>query len=80
MKVTPDVLLLPSRLMQMAREVSGSLVVNPGPLAKGNSGGTFAELHIKPIEEDSLRGMLIEGKHAVTHSVASRSFVQIVRI
>ncbi len=54
MGVSPDVLILPSKLAHMAKDTLGTLVVNPGQLAKGNSGGTFAELSIHPMNASFL--------------------------
>ncbi|CAN0321338.1 unnamed protein product, partial [Hapterophycus canaliculatus] len=54
MPSTPDVLLVPSRLAQFAREVQGCLCVNPGQLAKGTGGGTYAELAVHPMPREVL--------------------------
>ncbi len=54
MEVTPDVLILPSKLKQFAKEIQGSMVINPGHLTRGNKGGTFAEMHIHPMSRDIL--------------------------
>ena len=75
MNVSPDILITPSRLAPMAKEVLGTLVINPGPLAKGTRGGTYASLSVNPLksavdEEDSDRA----------HDVAARTNVAIVRI
>ena len=34
-KYSPDVLIIPSKLAPLAKDVSGTLVVNPGTVAKG---------------------------------------------
>ncbi|CAM9929011.1 unnamed protein product, partial [Discosporangium mesarthrocarpum] len=52
--VTPDVLLLPSRLAQFAKEVQGCLCVNPGQVARGTGGGTYAEMAIHPMPKEAL--------------------------
>jgi DNA polymerase alpha subunit B len=80
MHTSPDVLILPSKLAAMARDVNGSLVINPGTLVKGSSAGTFAELHIHPMPEDSIRDALIAGKTAIPHQVPSRTKVAIKKI
>eukprot|EP01035_Chromulina_nebulosa_P023539 gene23539-30520_t len=59
MSQSPDVLILPSKLTQMAKEVTGTLVINPGSLTRGNTGGTFAELTIYPLNEEKLRESVI---------------------
>lgn len=56
----PDVLILPSRLAALAKEVFGTLVVNPGPLTRGVGGGTFAQLSIHPIKEADLRASIVQ--------------------
>jgi DNA polymerase alpha subunit B len=82
MKVSPDVLVIPSKLTYMAREVLGSLVINPGHLTKGSSGGTFAELNIHPMNEKMLRDKLLgeEKDEEIKHEVHARSFANIVKI
>jgi len=37
------VLILPSRLNALAKDVFGTLVVNPGPLTRGVGGGIYAQ-------------------------------------
>lgn len=44
MQTSPDVLIIPSKLTHMVKEVFGTLVVNPGYLAKGSSGTSLASL------------------------------------
>ena len=56
----PDVLILPSRLNALAKDVFGTLVVNPGPLTRGVGGGTFAQLSIHPIKEADLRASIVQ--------------------
>lgn len=56
----PDVLILPSRLNPIAKDVFGSLVVNPGALTRGAGGGTFAQLAIHPIKEADLRAAIVQ--------------------
>jgi DNA polymerase alpha subunit B len=49
MPVQPDILLIPSRLTCLAKDVTcGTVVVNPGHLVKGASGGSFAVMDIHP--------------------------------
>lgn len=59
-KQSPDVLILPSRLTLLCKEVMGTLVINPGQLTKGIGGGTYAELAIHPIKEQEIRDTVIE--------------------
>ena len=78
MKVTPDVLLTPSRMTPMAKEVLGALVVNPGTLAKGAAGGSFATLSINPLPEVPPQSG--EGEQARSHDVPARTNVTICKI
>ena len=58
----------------------GTLVVNPGQLAKGSSGGSYAEMSIHPFDEILLRDAKIAGKESMEHSVHARSSVNILKI
>lgn len=81
MKCNPDVLITPSKLTSMARDVQGTLVVNPGQVAKGTSGGTVANIAIHPLKETMLRDAhLNDPKAPIPHSVVSRSFVDITKL
>ena len=80
MDVAPDVLILPSRLTHLAKEVHGTVVVNPGQLAKGISGGTYAEMSIHPLKEADLRDAKIAGKEEMPHGVAARTHVNVLKI
>lgn len=80
MKVSPDVLIIPSRLTQMARDVLGTVVVNPGLLTKGVNGGTFAELNIHPMSEKSLRDKVLENVEDVKSDISARTSANILRI
>jgi len=78
MPVTPDVLLVPSKLAPFCKEVLGSLVINPQQLSKGSTGGTFASITIHPMERDALEkaGEGVE----MPHKVAERTRVQVQKI
>ena len=82
MDASPDILITPSKLQHMAKDVLGTLVVNPGSLAKGSNGGTFAEMSIHPLSEGELRKAIAEGKEQepIEHSVFARTSVNISRI
>lgn len=83
MKTSPDVLLIPSKLSTLAKEVRGTLVVNPGQLVKGSSGGTYATLTIHPIPEQVLRSSMaapVDEQQPMLHNVHSRTKVEIVKI
>ena len=78
---SPDVLITPSKLAPLAKDVAGTLVINPGLLVKGTSGGTYADVNIHPISADELReaGSRTDAV-SLKHNVPSRSFVNILRI
>ncbi|CAN6617999.1 DNA polymerase alpha subunit B [Trichomonascus vanleenenianus] len=44
----PDVLITPSMLKPFASVVRNVVVINPGMLSKGSSGGTYAQMYISP--------------------------------
>jgi DNA polymerase alpha subunit B len=80
MKLSPDILVIPSKLSHLATDVMGTLVVNPGQLTKGSFGGTFAEMSIHPIVEEELRNAIIDSKGPMAHKVSSRTRVDILKI
>ena len=80
MQRSPDVLILPSRLAHMARDVLGTVIVNPGSLAKGPNGGTFAEIAIHPLKEEELRTQHLENTKELPHAVSTRTSVNIMKI
>lgn len=63
----PDFLLLPSKLNPLAKDYNGSLIVNPGLLTKGKSGGTFLEMKVLPNEAGK-----IENVSDFVHAVIKR--------
>ena len=77
-KVKPDVLILPSRLTLLAKDVMGTLVVNPGQLTKNTSGGTYAELAVHPMKKDQIIGKDSDG--IMQHSVSARTSVVVKKI
>ncbi|XP_039624981.1 DNA polymerase alpha subunit B [Polypterus senegalus] len=48
MQVTPDVFIVPSELRYFVKDVIGCVCMNPGRLTKGQVGGTYGRLFIKP--------------------------------
>ena len=78
MKSTPDILIFPSKLSHMAKDIHGSLVVNPGQLVKGNGGGSYAKLTISPISEDTFKNSTSDSP--VLHNVHNRTRVEIIKI
>lgn len=81
LKVTPDILIIPSKLACLCKDVmDNTLVINPGKLTKGVHGGTFAEVVVHPLPESALRAAHIEGKEALPHAVPPRTYVNILKI
>ncbi|CAO3692560.1 unnamed protein product [Umbelopsis ramanniana] len=62
MDVTPDILILPSRLKSFAKIVDSVVCINPGYLSKKQSGGTFARATIHPLQLSSDGSVGVEGK------------------
>lgn len=77
MKTSPDVLLLPSKLATMAKDIYGTMVVNPGFLSKGSSGGTFAEILVHPTKEIESQG---EDGIEIAHKIAERTTINVIKI
>lgn len=71
---SPDVLLVPSKLTTFCRRVEDTLVVNPGTLAKGVHGGTYADMWIHPMKREMLEG---KEEEILEHEVWDRSSVEI---
>jgi hypothetical protein len=88
------VLVLPSKLAPLAKDVFGTLVVNPGHLTRGFGGGSFAQLSIHPFKEDLLRTAVLERTthstdtttdgsdqvKAIPHNICARTHVTVTRI
>jgi DNA polymerase alpha subunit B len=79
LKTTPDVLIMPSRLATLAKDVLDTLIINPGSLSRGTTGGTYADVSIHPFKEDELRDAMIVNEER-DHATASRSCVNIIKI
>ena len=55
MPCQPDLLIIPSKLTSFASTVLDStVVVNPGNLSRGTTGGTYAMMEIHPISRETL--------------------------
>lgn len=74
MPCRPDILILPSKLTCFARAVCNStMVVNPGHLAKGTTGGTYALMNIHPLDREALEaagGDDVEMEHVIQDRVS----------
>mmetsp|Transcript_21957 Transcript_21957/g.61036 ORF Transcript_21957/g.61036 Transcript_21957/m.61036 type:complete len:3067 (+) Transcript_21957:267-9467(+) len=57
MPCRPDILLVPSRLAPFCAPILGTtMAINPGHLSKGTTGGTYAILTIRPMDEKKVGG------------------------
>jgi DNA polymerase alpha subunit B len=76
--LSPDLLVTPSRLATFAKRLpNGTLALNPGQLAKGGAGGTYAVLTVHPLPKEHLEQAQAA---SLPHQVADRTAVQIKRI
>lgn len=73
---SPDVLITPSKLAHFATKVKECLCVNPGQLARGGNGGTFASIVVHPKPQT----MSEDDVEKERHNIADRSRVEIMRI
>lgn len=71
--MTPDVLVLPSRLGPFARVVDGVVAINPGQLSKPRAAGTYVEMTV--VADEVVRDGEERG-----HRVHERARVEVVRI
>ena len=78
MPCTPDVLIIPSKMVTFAKVTLGCLVINPGWISKGTTGGTFASIDIYPMKRERLDA-LSEGVE-IEHGVHERAEVSIKKI
>lgn len=79
--VTPDVLLLPSDLTPFAKEVRKVLCVNPGKLAKGNAGGTYARMAFYPPRREDIHiGEYNARKGGKLANLYNRCAVSVLRV
>ncbi|CAO3672856.1 unnamed protein product [Umbelopsis vinacea] len=74
MDITPDILILPSRLKSFAKIVDSVVCINPGYLSKKQSGGTFARATIHPLKPIS------EGNVGVEAKIWERARVDLIKI
>jgi len=75
---TPDILLVPSKLAPFCKNVLGCMVMNPGFLSKGMTGGTFASMNVHPMERATLEEL--DGDVEMEHTVSERIRVDIKKI
>jgi DNA polymerase alpha subunit B len=78
MPCQPDLLIVPSKLACFARTVlESTVVVNPGHLGKGTTGGTYAMMEIHPMKRETLE---TAGDVEIPHSLHDRIVVDVKRI
>jgi hypothetical protein len=73
--VSPDIILLRSKLSDFIYNTFGVLCVNGGTLAKGSGGGTYTCIHVFPADNLDLTS-----KAPVTNEIVNRASIQVVRI
>jgi DNA polymerase alpha subunit B len=79
MPCRPDVLIIPSKLTPFCAPVlENTMVINPGHLTKGTTGGTYAIMEIPPIPRDTLDEAIDSVQ--LPHNVQDRIQVQVKRI
>lgn len=76
--VTPDVLLLPSKLSAFVADVDGCLAVGPGRLCKATAAGSYARLEIAPPSAPAADSATAGA--TVLHGVPSRTRARVMRI
>jgi DNA polymerase alpha subunit B len=85
MPCQPDVLVVPSALVPFAHKVLESTVaVNPGRLAQGRTGGTYAVVDVHPMSREALEraeaGASDGASAEILHDVPSRTRIEVRRI
>lgn len=79
MPVKADVLIVPSRLNAFCAPVlDTTMIVNPGQLAKGSTGGTYASMEIHPIRLEKLEE--VSDSEQLVHNIQDRLHVQVKRV
>jgi DNA polymerase alpha subunit B len=80
MPCQPDLLIVPSKLTSFASVVLDStVVINPGHLSKGTTGGTYALMDIHPMKRDVLDNAGGDDVQ-LPHGVSDRVSVEVKRI
>jgi DNA polymerase alpha subunit B len=79
MPYRPDVLIIPSKLSPFCAPVlENTVVVNPGHLTKGTTGGTYSIMEIKPMSRESLDDAIDTVE--LPHNVQDRIHLEVRRI
>lgn len=81
MPCKPDVLILPSKLAAFCSPILGStMVLNPGHLTKGTTGGTYAIMEIHPVPLAKINEFDDKKKAVIPHDVQERIKIDVKRI
>jgi DNA polymerase alpha subunit B len=79
MPCRPDVLIVPSKLSPFCAPVlENTIIVNPGHLTKGTTGGTYSIMEIKPMSRESLDDAIDTVE--LPHNVQDRIHLEVRRI
>lgn len=79
MPCRPDLLILPSKLSPFGKVVlESTLVVNPGPLTRDTTGGTYATVQVNPMPREILEAT--DPQVELPHNVAQRTRIEVKRI
>lgn len=79
MNVSPDILIVPSKMPPLVNDVSGTLVLNPGLLGKMKT--TFCDITIHPMDAEVLRmGRIEKGDAEIEHCIPGRTRVDFIKI
>lgn len=73
-------MILPSKLTTFTKDIENTLVINPGYLARGTAGGTFADISVHSFPSAKLKESIEQKVNEVSHDIASRAIVNIIRI
>lgn len=76
--ISPDIIILPSKLQCFAKCVEKSVACNPGVLTKVNGGGTYGKLTIFPLTKEILTETSQDEE--MFHAIEQRLKIEIVRI
>jgi len=78
----PDIFIVPSKLASFCKCIfDKTVVINPGYLVKGSTGGSYSDLLIHPMKRETLEAILDTGEDVeLAHDVQDRVRVEIKKI
>lgn len=69
-RAQPDVIFTPSDLKLCAKNIAGTICVNPGNVVKGmQSGGSYALMTVEPLSAMAMNTVMVDGKQKDRKSV-----------